>query len=225
MNWKLLEGSGYSTVEWANLDTGIRIGDVHELLDILERLPDENKVSVVVPIQEGGEGLVENLLKTGFHMVKERNVFARSLRDITEFPDTPVTYIPENESRALSSLSSILGSQKEARTMLNALHEEIELGKFCMYNAVIEGEDAGVFLSHIEPFTRAEGRLFFFGVVPEFQGRGLAASMHRFALATLKLDLNAKSYIGVTDGGNQAMKKIFLQNGCSQIHTIRIYSR
>jgi RimJ/RimL family protein N-acetyltransferase len=226
MNWKILEGKGYSTVEWSNLGRGIRQEDILDLLAILGKIPVTNKVSVAVPFEEGEEGSAERILKEkGFQKVKEREVFARSLKDIIEFPETPFTFIPENESSAIRCLSSILGSQKEAGFILKALHEEIDQGKYCIYTAMMDGKDAGVVLSHIEPFTVKEGRLFYFGVTPEFQGKGLAALLHRFALASLRMDLNAETYIGVTDGGNQAMKQVFLRNGCAQLHSIRIFSR
>jgi len=71
----------------------------------------------------------------------------------------------------------------------------------------------GMAIPHIEMETEDEGRLFYFGVVPEFRGKGLGKRMHRKALDLLK-EMHASYYVGSTDEANLSMIGIFKQNGC-----------
>lgn len=71
----------------------------------------------------------------------------------------------------------------------------------------------GLAIPHIEMGTNNEGRLFYFGVMPESRGKGLGKQMHRKSLALLK-NLHASYYVGSTDESNLAMIEIFRKNGC-----------
>jgi RimJ/RimL family protein N-acetyltransferase len=72
----------------------------------------------------------------------------------------------------------------------------------------------GLAIPHIEMGTKDEGRLFYFGVVPEFRGKGFGKKMHRKTLVLLK-NMQASYYVGSTDEANLAMIQIFKQNGCN----------
>ena len=198
---------------------------LQELNGILTKIPGKDKVTVAVPLTRNAGTLLSDQLKAmGLKKVKERECFSKKLNTISEFPNTPFQIYCNQETDVIRCLSKSLGSLEEARSMVKALHEEVEQEKFRIYHAVKDGQDAGVFISHIEPFTKDEGRLFYFGLTPEFRGKGLAAVFHRFALAAIKLELDAESYIGVTDADNSAMKRVFLQNDCTHIQTIEIFS-
>ncbi|WP_316570081.1 GNAT family N-acetyltransferase [Neobacillus sp. YIM B06451] len=78
----------------------------------------------------------------------------------------------------------------------------------------IDGKAAGVGIPHIEPGMPGEGRLFYFGILPEARGRGLGSFLHKQALSMLK-DIGADYYVGSTHMANVAMQKVFERNGCS----------
>lgn len=78
----------------------------------------------------------------------------------------------------------------------------------------IEGKAVGVSIPHIEPGMPGEGRLFYFGILPEARGRGLGPLLHENALSMLK-DIGANYYVGSTHMANVAMQRVFERNGCS----------
>ncbi|KEK22643.1 acetyltransferase [Bacillus gaemokensis] len=80
---------------------------------------------------------------------------------------------------------------------------------FCEKNKPI-----GISIPHIEPGTKDEGRLFYFGLLPEERGKGLSIHIHLQSLYMLK-QMGATYYIGSTHMINEKMKKIFWKNGCS----------
>lgn len=79
---------------------------------------------------------------------------------------------------------------------------------FTFHNAVI-----GLSIPHIEMGTVDEGRLFYFGVVPEFRGQGFGKRIHWKSLILLK-NMRAYYYVGSTDEANKPMIGIFKNNGC-----------
>ncbi|MEK3979515.1 hypothetical protein MKY37_10605 [Psychrobacillus sp. FSL K6-2836] len=76
-----------------------------------------------------------------------------------------------------------------------------------------DGMNYGISIPHIEQGTTDEGRMFYFGVVPERRGKGYGKIFHSITLELLKT-LGAKTYVGSTDTGNAPMRRIFEANGC-----------
>ncbi|EDL64301.1 GNAT family N-acetyltransferase [Bacillus sp. SG-1] len=226
MGWKLLEGKGYCTFEWNAMDEAIQNIDIENLKESFKSIPANKKVTVVVPSENpefSYPGVLEDL---ELRKVKEREVYFKDLRETTAFPVNSLKFIadpPMEES--LRCLRLILDNHDEAIRQLDALNAEVEPEKFRVYLVRKNGEDAGICIPHIEPFTESEGRLFFFGITPEFRGKGLSSTVHKFAIASLRIELKADSYIGVTDRDNQPMKKVFVKNGCQKIQSLEIYSR
>ncbi|MCF6137718.1 GNAT family N-acetyltransferase [Pseudalkalibacillus berkeleyi] len=72
----------------------------------------------------------------------------------------------------------------------------------------------GMSIPHIEPGTLDEGRLFYFGIMPDARGKGHSVRLHHQSLYILK-ELGAKYYIGSTHENNLKMKRVFSKNGCS----------
>ncbi|MEI4621610.1 GNAT family N-acetyltransferase [Bacillus cereus] len=72
----------------------------------------------------------------------------------------------------------------------------------------------GIAIPHIEPGTKDEGRLFYFGLLPEERGKGISAQIHLQSLHLLK-QMGATYYIGSTHLTNEKMQKVFWKNGCS----------
>lgn len=76
-----------------------------------------------------------------------------------------------------------------------------------------KGTNYGISIPHIEHGTTDEGRMFYFGVVPEQQGKGYGKLFHSISLELLKT-FGAKVYVGSTDTSNEHMRQIFVANGC-----------
>ncbi|PEY39518.1 GNAT family N-acetyltransferase [Bacillus cereus] len=72
----------------------------------------------------------------------------------------------------------------------------------------------GISIPHIEPGMKDEGRLFYFGLLPEERGKGMSAHIHLQSLYMLK-QMGATYYIGSTHMTNKKMQKVFWKNGCS----------
>ncbi|WP_082232486.1 GNAT family N-acetyltransferase [Halobacillus massiliensis] len=89
----------------------------------------------------------------------------------------------------------------------------------------VNGQIAGACMPHIEPGTTEEGRLFYFGLLPEFRGRGLAGEIHLAALKKLLEDFSASYYIGATSMHNIPMLKVFERNGCREIRKKEVYKK
>jgi RimJ/RimL family protein N-acetyltransferase len=225
MTWKLLEGRGYCTLEWASMNKEIREKDIEELRVTFSRIPPANKVTIVIPAASPQCHCISFLREAGLRKVKEREVYYKDLREITVFPEHSMEFVSEPPIiDARRCLSSILGNPREANRILEALHDEIHPDKYRIYLVRKNGKDAGLCIPHIEPYTESEGRIFFFGITPLFRGQGLAATVHKFASASLRLELRADDYFGATDWDNRPMKKVFLANGCTKIQTIEVYS-
>ncbi|WP_277584029.1 GNAT family N-acetyltransferase [Psychrobacillus antarcticus] len=93
---------------------------------------------------------------------------------------------------------------------------ELELGANWRDQCFIfsqEGMNYGISIPHIEQGTTDEGRMFYFGVVPEQRGKGYGKIFHAITLELLKT-LGAKVYVGSTDTSNKHMRRIFETNGC-----------
>ncbi|TCP29234.1 hypothetical protein EV207_11134 [Scopulibacillus darangshiensis] len=98
--------------------------------------------------------------------------------------------------------------------LFEGLKEELgESYKDSCLTAFLGDDCIGVAVPHIEPGTRDEGRLFYFGILPEFRSEGLGNLLHERSLDTLKA-LGAATYIGTTDAANEPMQRIFEKNGC-----------
>lgn len=71
----------------------------------------------------------------------------------------------------------------------------------------------GISIPHIEPGTIDEGRLFYFGLLPEARGQGLSTALHLQSLSYLR-EMGAAHYIGSTHLKNTKMQRVFEKNGC-----------
>ena len=80
--------------------------------------------------------------------------------------------------------------------------------------AIYEGnKPIGISIPHIEPGTMDEGRLFYFGLLPEERGKGKSVLIHLQSLLLLK-QMGAAYYRGSTHESNKLMQKVFLKNDC-----------
>lgn len=93
---------------------------------------------------------------------------------------------------------------------------ELELGSNWRSHCMIfqkEGEPVGISIPHIESGMMEEGRLFYFGILPEWRGKGMGTICHQHTLDALK-EFGATYYVGSTDAVNDAMIRVFEKNDC-----------
>ncbi|TLS38144.1 GNAT family N-acetyltransferase [Pseudalkalibacillus caeni] len=86
-----------------------------------------------------------------------------------------------------------------------------------------ESKPIGIMIPVIEPGTEDEGRIFYFGIIPDARGKGIAVMIHRKALDYLKKS-GASYYIGATDKKNIPMQSIFKKNGCIQKGSLKTFA-
>lgn len=134
----------------------------------------------------------------------------------------PLGTISEDEFKALWK-ESMAGSLNQSSSLsIDQLFESLksELGesyaKSCL--AVYEDDKGiGVVMPHIEPGTKDEGRLFYFGFIPSERQKGKGARIHLKALSILKHDFGARYYVGSTNESNSAMQRVFAENQCKVV--------
>ncbi|WP_419394231.1 GNAT family N-acetyltransferase [Cytobacillus praedii] len=106
--------------------------------------------------------------------------------------------------------SSTISVEKEFIGMKSELG--LEYAKSCLIG--FHGKNPiGITMPHIEPGTVDEGRLFYFGLLPEYRGKGWGSALHKLSLYLLK-KMGAAYYIGATGHKNIPMQRIFQANGC-----------
>lgn len=148
-------------------------------------------------------------------------------RRLNNLKDEPFHF--DSKSLADSIISEEEFMQVWSRCMLNTDNQpselnikdhmgavKSELGSHWRESCILflrKEQPIGISLPHIEPGTINEGRLFYFGMVPEERGKGIGAMLHRKSLVLLK-EMGADYYIGSTHKTNIKMQRIFLKNDC-----------
>lgn len=111
------------------------------------------------------------------------------------------------------------GNQRSTLSMDEHLNSvENELGTEWKRNCGVfymKERPVAVCIPHIEPGTEDEGRLFYFGLLPDERGKGYASELHQYSLYLLK-EMGAAYYIGSTHETNKAMQRIFEKSGCKE---------
>ncbi|MFD1361314.1 hypothetical protein [Lentibacillus salinarum] len=143
-------------------------------------------------------------------------------RSLNELPLATFTRIWQEATAASPNAPSVMpidGQMENVRKELGAGYRAT-----CQV-AYDGGIPIGVVMPHIEPGTRDEGRLFYFGLIPEARGKGKSKPLHMLALQTLKEEFAASYYIGSTSEKNIPMLQTFASNGCSVMERNRVYTR
>ncbi|PQD93644.1 hypothetical protein CYL18_18825 [Pradoshia eiseniae] len=105
---------------------------------------------------------------------------------------------------------------------------KIELGPSYKESCILAYEGAkpiGVTIPHIEAGTLKEGRIFYFGLIPEERSKGKSTYFHKQTLSMLKYKLRAAFYIGSTSHKNIPMLHIFRKNGCKVLEYNKVYKK
>lgn len=164
------------------------------------------------------------LLNQGFSKISTVVEYTRQLsRSFPEEPEILVEALADGEM-ADSNFADLYERCRSGSANKNKLFTieqvmeslENELGQEWRTYCFIfrkSGEPIGLSIPIIEQGTVDEGRLFYFGVVPECRGKGYGSTFHRISLHLLQ-GMGATTYVGSTDEANLHMIRIFQRNDC-----------
>lgn len=117
-------------------------------------------------------------------------------------------------------------NRSSARSIEEQLHDvRTLLGESWRLNCriVYQGEmPVAMTIPHLEPGRDKEGRIYYIGILPSAQGKGLGQIVHATSLRMLK-DMGAAVYEGSTHDDNVPMQRVFTKNGCTFLGKIAAY--
>ncbi|MFD2045413.1 hypothetical protein ACFSTA_17145 [Ornithinibacillus salinisoli] len=165
------------------------------------------------------------LIDNGFRKISSIVEYTRTLEDLREVAvekydcySLDEGFMTDKEFGELyeycRSGSANKNEKQSADQIMYSLENELgkEWRKNCYY-FLMNKEVIGISIPHIEIGTLDEGRLFYFGVIPEMRGYGMGTKIHEISLSILKRILEATYYVGSTDIHNEHMIRIFENNG------------
>ncbi|AYC28538.1 GNAT family N-acetyltransferase [Paenisporosarcina cavernae] len=166
------------------------------------------------------------LLKKGFHQVSSIVEYTRSLDAKFSLPTDITVHCLANgaysdkEFAELYELARSGTANKNNLFTIEQIMESLpnELGATWRSNCFIFTENEtplGIGIPHIEQGKTEEGRMFYFGVLPDFRQQSYGAKLHLLTLHEMK-KLGATTYVGSTDENNYGMIRIFEKNGASK---------
>lgn len=169
--------------------------------------------------------LSETLLNLGFEKYASRVEVYLDLEELDSKPPVyewrhvDFEYLTEEKFKRVWE-RCMIGSDNKASSI--AIDEHLhsvksELGpewRHCCKVVFKNNSPIGMAIPHIEPGTEKEGRLFYFGLIPEARGKGMSSHVHLQSLQFLK-EMGATYYIGSTHESNIKMQKVFSRNSCT----------
>ncbi|WP_101842225.1 GNAT family N-acetyltransferase [Halobacillus sp. Marseille-P3879] len=219
-NVKVIEGENFVTVEEAE---NIEAQEVTALLEQLETEYSLTEHFSVLLSDDKTQQVKNDLMQRGYHKedkityvskdLTQHNSIASSIkcRSITCQPESEFLTLWKNTMTGSLNPPSVLDIQEQMKSVKK------EIGPSYRHTCIsaFEKEEAiGIIMPHIEQGTTDEGRLFYFGLLPEFRGTGRGEELHHLALTKLKEEFGASSYVGTTSHQNSPMLNIFRSNGC-----------
>lgn len=227
---KIIQGDNYATIEDT---TELSIVEMKELVGFLDQTPPYHSMSSLkILVNQASSREVDDYLKEkGYDLVDEFVTVHKKLENSVvkhSFTLKNLHMISENEFAHIW-MQSMRGSLNAPSSLTMEEHMKsvtVELGDSytdtCI--AVYEGnQPIGVILPHIEPGTVDEGRLFYFGLIPDERSKGKSKILHKLALNLLASVFHANNYIGRTSKHNAPMIRTFLANGCEVKDVNRVY--
>ncbi|WHY87292.1 GNAT family N-acetyltransferase [Neobacillus novalis] len=224
--FKILNGfPSYITFEQKEKPTGlISEQDLTNLLDLCSKWGLERIGVSLERTAAEFDYLSELFLRNGFEHFSSRIEVYKDLTNLDK-GETPFTYAAladqsysESEFKSLweSCMSgsdnkpSSLTMDQHLMSVKSELGEDWEESCHVYY---LQNNPIGISIPHLEPGTMDEGRLFYFGLIPEARGQGFSTALHLQSLLTLK-EMGATYYIGSTEIANKKMKRVFEKNDC-----------
>ncbi|MCA1020756.1 GNAT family N-acetyltransferase [Halobacillus litoralis] len=226
---KRIEGEKYITIE----DTG-KLSTL-EICSLADRIDQEAVPGQLVTLMVGNHPAAEKyLLNTGFSK-HNRTVFYRNPLKSLSSPAASFTW------KKVSDIGEPLFKEIWERSMEGSPNGESnqtmdehmasvkqELGKGYEHSclAIYEKEGpVGVAMPHIEPGTEDEGRVFYFGLIPEERGKGKGTPVFIETLRRLKYDFRAACHVGSTSIQNKPMLRLFEKTGGAQERIVTAYKK
>jgi hypothetical protein len=227
---KIIQGDNYATIEDTN---DLTTEEMKELISFLDQTPPYHSLSNVKILvnQTFSREVDEYLEGKGFDLVDEFVTVHKKLENSEvkhSFTLKNLHMISEKEFAHIW-MKSMEGSLNAPSCLTMTEHMKsvaVELGDSykdsCI--AIYEGDyPIGVIMPHIEPGTVDEGRLFYFGLIPDERSKGKSKILHKLALNLLASEFHAKKYIGGTSKNNAPMIRTFLANGCEVKDVNRVF--
>lgn len=230
---KIIKGESFVTIEDTNHLTD------KEFIDLIPFLMDQpyvktaKNVNILVDWKFNNE--VDLLLKEFGFRLHDENVSVykelnESFEQISDFALKDLENISINEFKKVweESMKGSLNSPSSLTMDEQIRSVEVELGQGFKKSCMVACENSrpiGVVIPHIEPETLKEGRLFYFGLIPEERGKGKSIPLHQQALNVLRNVFKAEYYIGSTSRNNVPMVKTFEHNGCSVLARNKVYKK
>ncbi|WP_052504410.1 GNAT family N-acetyltransferase [Rossellomorea aquimaris] len=227
---KIIQGDNYATIEDTN---ELTTSELKELVNYLDQTPPYHSLSnlKVLVNQTFSREVDEYFKRKGYDLVDEFvTVYKKLEKSELEHSYTlkNLHMIPENEFVHIwmQAMESSLNAPSSLTMEEHMKSVQVELGDSykdsCI--AVYEGDQPiGVMMPHIEPGTGDEGRLFYFGLIPDERSKGRSKILHKLALNLLASVFHAKKYIGGTSKNNAPMIRTFLANGCEVKDVNRVF--
>lgn len=194
---------------------------IHEFTNILK---EWNRLEIGYLSLLMDEQFENWLLENKFGKVSSIVEYTRKLEDLLVTDDLIVGHslaeglLDDHKYAELYELcrsgSANKNTKQPIKQVMSSIENELgpEWRKHCYY-FMKAGAFAGISIPHIEMGTEEEGRLFYFGVVPDLRGQGIGEQIHKLSMALLK-QFHATYYVGSTDIHNTNMIKIFEKNAC-----------
>ncbi|MFJ5714371.1 GNAT family N-acetyltransferase [Neobacillus sp. NPDC093127] len=224
--FKILNGfPAYITIEQKEKPTGlISEQELSMVIDLCSKWGFERIGVSLDKTSEDFDCLSEIFLRNGFEHFSSRVEVYKDLTNLDK-GETPFTYATlADQSFSESKFKSLWerctsGSDNKPTTLTIDQHlmaVKSELGadwEESCHVYYLQHNPIGISIPHLEPGTMDEGRLFYFGLLPEARGQGLSTALHLQSLWALK-EMGASYYIGSTHLGNKKMQRVFKKNGC-----------
>ncbi|KAA0547030.1 GNAT family N-acetyltransferase [Bacillus sp. BGMRC 2118] len=162
------------------------------------------------------------IIQVKMKLTGERILFSKDLIQTGVERVSSFEVWPPFDPKSISFLSKVMNvSEVTALRYLQNMKSELPTQIDQMFTVFrVNDIPLGVVFPHIEPDTNLEGRLFWIGILPIYQGRGYGRALHCLGLERLKHHFYAKTYVGATSSENIPMQKIMTSNGCIQKGTL-----
>ncbi|PTM57994.1 GNAT family N-acetyltransferase [Desmospora activa] len=229
--FRILDGGRSVILEEKSQSQVISCQDVGDMIHQAKSVYGSGAERILFVLDEKGphfSDYVTQFEHEGFSRNKRRVMVHKDLSDLSDVT-TPfmMKRMPESSFREIcartmsqSPYASVSVSEwlEQMKGELGSNYTNSLLGVF------ENGTAIGITMPHIEPHTFDEGRLFFFGLVPEERGKGKSAVIHLQSLSLLKRNFGASTYIGATDRNNRPMLHVFEKNDCRLLKRVSVYT-
>jgi hypothetical protein len=230
---KFVDGENFVTIEDTHQLNADEVMNLADFLVADERIQKAEHLTILlnnsfpVEVAKHLEGLQFELHDENVffrcnlnHLNEPKNRF--QLRSLHEVSTEQFKQVWKKVMECSLNSSSYLNMDEQMKSV------EKELGstyKDTCNIAFEEGRIIGVVMPHIEPGTIEEGRIFYFGLVPEERGKGRSADLYLQGLYLLKERFGAVYSVGATSVKNIPMQKVFEKHNCQVTDQVKVYKR